>query len=1364
MQAYDDITWPQLLSVLMTSANQQGASNIFSIGAWKFGVRMLAPSAVGVQRPWWLDDVGANRKIVVLGCPLGGQIIPVPSAVLQQCVVIDCVGHIRELRYGFCSRAYVTGTAETWQCPADAAAVTAFFRIMSLLRANMGSSSWPRVIFIGMSAGCQTLAAIAASHESEVWHWHCECLVMVAPAYHSDMRQLESESWVRRYGYVIFVCHLFDTCCKWQTRCRHDSLQTLVRRLQDDTTRYSKYFFCRQLTQINHVMWGRQCHDISPSILAQTQFWRMLLQGVQSNVSFHEFCESNRIGLAHMQTTPEDVEAGQFTSIFAEKHFFCSLIFLLCHDYLFHKLSAATQSKLNVADLVPATSNAEVVPSSRNVVDKLTRVVERVAPWNLHATSQQALARWCDMASAAGIDFECFLHRQSGNVSAEVLKQYCHAATYASVQAKTNSRDTICYTDLELDAVPVQFEVLTTIGSCCLLELKRPASCGYNWSLDWHQIGRDKKDIHRNDVMMSFMDILIITVADTMGREFRVICACMKEDHVVQARTKPSIHQRDLLKSLTVLCCAADINSLVVRQQSSCSSDEQPAADKLRFKHIVSIRTNSHFKTALRWSTSYAQKQFFDLACGNMKAASVAESPSPAVREVLQYARTHINVMSSNANQVFQVMTECNISNMSVILGPPGTGKTTLFVNFIELLTVSRTPAHRSAICLHVLVTASTFEAGCNVVERLVNHPGAKCDIILLVSIARAEKTKERFERHRSVIVATSATLSAQFSATRRGAGTLVLVTTYGMTAANETPYNDPLRPLLQKFDFAFSDEAGQVPAVETLSSLACFARRCFWFIVGDPRQLPPFSGNGRETVNLLRQLIQNVTPFKLLMQRRMTPVLGAVVSHLFYEARLLHTDVATWGIAPFAIVMLLDSGKCQCVECQSLCASGRGNFHEAQVVASLTKAIAASDDVCVPTVLAYYAAQKRCVKKLLERNQPSIDVATIDSTQGKEYDGVLITTGRRFSVGFAGDRRRLNVGISRGKHFAIVICTEQLQQHALWQNVFELATRLKVVIKVGMKKSSEHPERLDATDAMLGQRLLQQLRGISTAHEQVKAAADAPLQGGISLQSRLDALDQDIVGSLMTKSIAPTSEVPVDQQELCTIDEVMSTAPSIIDATMQEELHLDDIRDEELASSAALSYGDLFTTFGWAKFSKLQHLLPLCSDVSSINITEFLRRLALAMGEVLFAAIKKAARTQHCEDGSTSNIPWSEFVSANVPVFNCQLFFPTHPEAEAKSRLWTFASFVQDVRCVQDFMLFLMNANDLQLHPDIIGSHVMWLTRFPQSQMCHIRLGPNTQFCKCICLASLWTRCASMPLRGQEHLQAMPTHRSCSM
>jgi hypothetical protein len=32
--------------------------------------------------------------------------------------------------------------------------------------------------------------------------------------------------------------------------------------------------------------------------------------------------------------------------------------------------------------------------------------------------------------------------------------------------------------------------------------------------------------------------------------------------------------------------------------------------------------------------------------------------------------------------------------------------------------------------------------------------------------------------------------------------------------------------------------------------------------------------------------------------------------------------------------------------------------------------------------------------------------------------------------------------------------------------------------------------------------------------------------------------------------------------------------------------------------------------------------------------------------------------------------------------------------------------------------MLFLMNANDLQLHPDIIGSHVMWLTRFPQSQI----------------------------------------------
>ena len=75
--------------------------------------------------------------------------------------------------------------------------------------------------------------------------------------------------------------------------------------------------------------------------------------------------------------------------------------------------------------------------------------------------------------------------------------------------------------------------------------------------------------------------------------------------------------------------------------------------------------------------------------------------------------------------------------------------------------------------------------------------------------------------------------------------------------------------------------------------------------------------------------------------------------------------------------------------------------------------------------------------------------------------------------------------------------------------------------------------------------------------------------------------------------------------------------------------------------------------------------------------------------------------------------------MSRNMPVFHCHVWFPDHPESHVKSRQWTFASFIRDVSCAQDFFLFLVSAGGLRHNADLttIGSHVMWLSKVRQEK-----------------------------------------------
>jgi superfamily I DNA and/or RNA helicase len=83
--------------------------------------------------------------------------------------------------------------------------------------------------------------------------------------------------------------------------------------------------------------------------------------------------------------------------------------------------------------------------------------------------------------------------------------------------------------------------------------------------------------------------------------------------------------------------------------------------------------------------------------------------------------------------------------------------------------------------------------------------------------------------------------------------------------------------------------------------------------------------------------------------------------------------------------------------------------------------------------VLSPYTAQVALLKRALleaaeSANQPlaSIEVATVDSFQGRESDAVvlsLVRSNRRGAVGFLADRRRLNVAVTRARRHLALVC-----------------------------------------------------------------------------------------------------------------------------------------------------------------------------------------------------------------------------------------------------------------------------------------------------------------------------------------------------
>lgn len=268
-------------------------------------------------------------------------------------------------------------------------------------------------------------------------------------------------------------------------------------------------------------------------------------------------------------------------------------------------------------------------------------------------------------------------------------------------------------------------------------------------------------------------------------------------------------------------------------------------------------------------------------------------------------------------------------------------------------------------------------------------------------------------------------------------------------------------------FDLCIVDEASKATITELLVPLSR-ARR--WIVVGDPQQLPPFEDNTAEWLSGLKeQGISRTEATQTLLdhlgdslpepncavlttQHRMRHAIGELVSHCFYDGRLVSvrgddgyqlrlviptpvTWVSTARLPNRFEVRAKPSFKNLCEVRESVALIRRIN--------TLAKSLQQQYSIALLT--GYIAQRVECERALArlrgELTNVTTAITTVDAYQGREADICIYSVTRcnkDGKIGFLKERRRLNVALSRGKEALVIVGDHVFCRSIAGQNPFD--------------------------------------------------------------------------------------------------------------------------------------------------------------------------------------------------------------------------------------------------------------------------------------------------------------------------------------
>ena len=267
-------------------------------------------------------------------------------------------------------------------------------------------------------------------------------------------------------------------------------------------------------------------------------------------------------------------------------------------------------------------------------------------------------------------------------------------------------------------------------------------------------------------------------------------------------------------------------------------------------------------------------------------------------------------------------------------------------------------------------------------------------------------------------------------------------------------------------FDWVIIDEAGRATLPEALIPIVKAEKA---IMVGDERQLPPMldeitneeminseseeqDSESRLDKSLFQSLIEQSDEAggshvaRLTKQYRMHPTIGNMISTVFYESQLhngqeLHRRMRTLEWLPAPVTWFSTSRDPNRDETRV--GQSYANPTETQIALEVLEKMqarrSASSSKLTVGVISGYSAQ---VEYLTTRIDPEngrwksldIEIATVDSFQGRECDVVIYSTVRsnsNRSIGFLKDYRRINVALSRARDRLVVVGDNVMMERA---------------------------------------------------------------------------------------------------------------------------------------------------------------------------------------------------------------------------------------------------------------------------------------------------------------------------------------------
>eukprot|EP00930_Biecheleria_cincta_P056849 TRINITY_DN4287_c0_g3_i1.p1 TRINITY_DN4287_c0_g3~~TRINITY_DN4287_c0_g3_i1.p1 ORF type:complete len:981 (-),score=143.26 TRINITY_DN4287_c0_g3_i1:47-2965(-) len=395
-----------------------------------------------------------------------------------------------------------------------------------------------------------------------------------------------------------------------------------------------------------------------------------------------------------------------------------------------------------------------------------------------------------------------------------------------------------------------------------------------------------------------------------------------------------------------------------------------------------------------------------------------------------------------NNSQQFAIK-ECLNRKLTLVQGPPGSGKTHSAVLLIRLWLAS----HRGP----VLATADSNVAVDNLLDGCIKAG------LEAVRVGRPEATRPDLERYNLLerAAATASILAGMGGKPSHGDQSLWREEKGLLSRAQVVccTCSGADHPVVQGMDFPsiIFDEAGQCTEPSMLvPMLRMHPLRGSCVLIGDHRQLPPtvvdqLSEQEGLGLTLFERLAdRGVEPVMLDIQYRMHPAIAQFPSYRYYEARLrsgvrgqkrLPPAGINWPEPQTPICFLPVEGR------EVSEGTSWSNHAEIGAIETLLESVLGAGDIKPEDigVITPYAAQVRNLRRTLSRSpalarlncRPTkgqvggVEVSSVDGFQGREKELIIVSTVRANltgNIGFLSDNRRLNVTITRARR-GLLVC-----------------------------------------------------------------------------------------------------------------------------------------------------------------------------------------------------------------------------------------------------------------------------------------------------------------------------------------------------